>query len=140
MGFPQLYTRKPSGFAYNHPQNPAEEASILNSFFFIFFSALQDLKEEIDIRLSRVQDIKYEPRLLAEDDSRLLQLETQGTPGWPRAAGHPGTTRPCSAAGASCCCLLGVVALCPASLLLPSAAELSGWVFSSQAAITTCTG
>uniref|UniRef100_A0A493TUN6 Chromosome 1 open reading frame 43 n=1 Tax=Anas platyrhynchos platyrhynchos TaxID=8840 RepID=A0A493TUN6_ANAPP len=40
-----------------------------------------DLKEEIDIRLSRVQDIKYEPRLLAEDDSRLLQLETQGTPG-----------------------------------------------------------
>ncbi|KFV79077.1 Uncharacterized protein C1orf43, partial [Struthio camelus australis] len=38
-----------------------------------------DLKEEIDIRLSRVQDIKYEPRLLAEDDSRLLQLETQGS-------------------------------------------------------------
>ncbi|KFQ03132.1 Uncharacterized protein C1orf43, partial [Haliaeetus albicilla] len=37
-----------------------------------------DLKEEIDIRLSRVQDIKYEPWLLAEDDSRLLQLETQG--------------------------------------------------------------
>lgn len=45
----------------------------------IFFPAVQDLKEEIDIRLSRVQDIKYEPRLLAEDDSRLLQLETQGT-------------------------------------------------------------
>uniref|UniRef100_U3J6Y5 Chromosome 1 open reading frame 43 n=1 Tax=Anas platyrhynchos platyrhynchos TaxID=8840 RepID=U3J6Y5_ANAPP len=42
--------------------------------------APKDLKEEIDIRLSRVQDIKYEPRLLAEDDSRLLQLETQGTP------------------------------------------------------------
>lgn len=41
---------------------------------------MQDLKEEIDIRLSRVQDIKYEPWLLAEDDSRLLQLETQGTP------------------------------------------------------------
>ncbi|XP_009987690.1 PREDICTED: uncharacterized protein C1orf43 homolog, partial [Tauraco erythrolophus] len=39
-----------------------------------------DLKEEIDIRLSRVQDIKYEPRLLAEDDSRLLQLETQEIP------------------------------------------------------------
>ncbi|XP_010139887.1 PREDICTED: uncharacterized protein C1orf43 homolog [Buceros rhinoceros silvestris] len=39
--------------------------------------APKDLKEEIDIRLSRVQDIKYEPRLLAEDDSRLLQLETQ---------------------------------------------------------------
>ncbi|XP_049660787.1 protein C1orf43 homolog isoform X3 [Accipiter gentilis] len=41
--------------------------------------APKDLKEEIDIRLSRVQDIKYEPWLLAEDDSRLLQLETQGT-------------------------------------------------------------
>uniref|UniRef100_A0A8V1A858 C1orf43 homolog n=1 Tax=Gallus gallus TaxID=9031 RepID=A0A8V1A858_CHICK len=40
--------------------------------------APKDLKEEIDIRLSRVQDIKYEPQLLAEDDSRLLQLETQG--------------------------------------------------------------
>uniref|UniRef100_A0A672UY19 Chromosome 1 open reading frame 43 n=1 Tax=Strigops habroptila TaxID=2489341 RepID=A0A672UY19_STRHB len=40
--------------------------------------APKDLKEEIDIRLSRVQDIKYEPRLLAEDDGRLLQLETQG--------------------------------------------------------------
>ncbi|XP_064032010.1 protein C1orf43 homolog [Pogoniulus pusillus] len=38
----------------------------------------QDLKEEIDLRLSRVQDIKYEPQLLAEDDCRLLQLETQG--------------------------------------------------------------
>uniref|UniRef100_A0A8B9FVZ3 Chromosome 1 open reading frame 43 n=1 Tax=Amazona collaria TaxID=241587 RepID=A0A8B9FVZ3_9PSIT len=41
--------------------------------------APKDLKEEIDIRLSRVQDIKYEPRLLAEDDGRLLQLEAQGT-------------------------------------------------------------
>uniref|UniRef100_A0A8C7EGV8 Uncharacterized protein n=1 Tax=Nothoprocta perdicaria TaxID=30464 RepID=A0A8C7EGV8_NOTPE len=38
-----------------------------------------DLKEEIDTRLSRVQDIRYEPRLLAEDDSRLLQLETPGS-------------------------------------------------------------
>ena len=38
----------------------------------------QDLKEEIDIRLSKVQDIKYEPQLLADDDARLLQLETQG--------------------------------------------------------------
>uniref|UniRef100_A0A8I5T6T8 Uncharacterized protein n=1 Tax=Pongo abelii TaxID=9601 RepID=A0A8I5T6T8_PONAB len=37
-----------------------------------------DLKEEIDIRLSRIQDIKYEPQLLAHDDVRLLQLETQG--------------------------------------------------------------
>lgn len=44
-----------------------------------FFPAVQDLKEEIDIRLSRVQDIKYEPRLLAEGDGRLLQLETPGT-------------------------------------------------------------
>ncbi|XP_054035570.1 protein C1orf43 homolog [Dryobates pubescens] len=40
--------------------------------------APKDLKEEIDLRLSRVQDIKYEPQLLAEDDCRLLQLETQG--------------------------------------------------------------
>ncbi|XP_036200150.1 protein C1orf43 homolog isoform X5 [Myotis myotis] len=37
----------------------------------------KDLKEEIDIRLSRVQDIKYEPQLLADDDARLLQLDTQ---------------------------------------------------------------
>lgn len=44
-----------------------------------FLPAVQDLKEEIDIRLSRVQDIKYEPQLLAEDDGRLLQLETPGT-------------------------------------------------------------
>uniref|UniRef100_A0A8C3Y6Q2 Chromosome 1 open reading frame 43 n=1 Tax=Catharus ustulatus TaxID=91951 RepID=A0A8C3Y6Q2_CATUS len=42
--------------------------------------APKDLKEEIDIRLSRVQDIKYEPRLLAEDDGRLLQLETPEIP------------------------------------------------------------
>uniref|UniRef100_A0A2K6DEC2 Chromosome 1 open reading frame 43 n=1 Tax=Macaca nemestrina TaxID=9545 RepID=A0A2K6DEC2_MACNE len=41
-------------------------------------NAPKDLKEEIDIRLSRVQDIKYEPQLLADDDARLLQLETQG--------------------------------------------------------------
>uniref|UniRef100_A0A8C5YLU0 Uncharacterized protein n=1 Tax=Marmota marmota marmota TaxID=9994 RepID=A0A8C5YLU0_MARMA len=37
-----------------------------------------DLKEEIDIRLPRVQDIKYEPQVLADDDARLLHLETQG--------------------------------------------------------------
>ena len=43
------------------------------------FLCEQDLKEEIDIRLSRVQDIKYEPQLLADGDARLLQLETQGT-------------------------------------------------------------
>nr|XP_033778946.1 uncharacterized protein C1orf43 homolog isoform X2 [Geotrypetes seraphini] len=36
-----------------------------------------DLKEEIDIRLSKVQDVKCEPQLLADDDERLLQLETQ---------------------------------------------------------------
>ncbi|GAB1287761.1 Protein C1orf43 homolog [Apodemus speciosus] len=41
-------------------------------------NAPKDLKEEIDIRLSRVQDIKYEPQLLADDDTRLLQLDTQG--------------------------------------------------------------
>uniref|UniRef100_A0A8C7ETX5 Chromosome 1 open reading frame 43 n=1 Tax=Neovison vison TaxID=452646 RepID=A0A8C7ETX5_NEOVI len=43
-------------------------------------NAPKDLKEEIDIRLSRVQDIKYEPQLLADGDARLLQLETQGSP------------------------------------------------------------
>lgn len=42
-------------------------------------NAPKDLKEEIDIRLSRVQDIKYEPQLLADDDTRLLQLEAQGS-------------------------------------------------------------
>ncbi|KAF6292513.1 hypothetical protein mRhiFer1_001796 [Rhinolophus ferrumequinum] len=41
-------------------------------------NAPKDLKEEIDIRLSRVQDIKYEPQLLADGDARLLQLEAQG--------------------------------------------------------------
>uniref|UniRef100_A0A673TG29 Chromosome 1 open reading frame 43 n=1 Tax=Suricata suricatta TaxID=37032 RepID=A0A673TG29_SURSU len=41
-------------------------------------NAPKDLKEEIDIRLSRVQDIKYEPQLLADGDARLLQLEVQG--------------------------------------------------------------
>ncbi|XP_029436020.1 uncharacterized protein C1orf43 homolog isoform X1 [Rhinatrema bivittatum] len=40
-------------------------------------NAPKDLKEEIDIRLSQVQDIKYEPQLLAEDDERLLQLDMQ---------------------------------------------------------------
>lgn len=59
----------------SHPCDPAEQGSALNV---LSCSAVQDLKEEIDIRLSRVQDIKYEPQLLAEDDSRLLQLETQG--------------------------------------------------------------
>ncbi|XP_074092340.1 protein C1orf43 homolog isoform X2 [Macrotis lagotis] len=39
-------------------------------------SLLFDLKEEIDIRLSEGQDVKYEPQLLEENDARLLQLET----------------------------------------------------------------
>ncbi|EHB18059.1 hypothetical protein GW7_17528 [Heterocephalus glaber] len=37
-----------------------------------------EIGKEIGTRLSRVQDIKYEPQLLADDDTRLLQLETQG--------------------------------------------------------------
>ncbi|XP_075049659.1 protein C1orf43 homolog isoform X2 [Mixophyes fleayi] len=35
-----------------------------------------ELKEEIDNRLSKVQDIKFEPRLLAEGDDRMVQLDT----------------------------------------------------------------
>ncbi|XP_053134106.1 protein C1orf43 homolog isoform X2 [Hemicordylus capensis] len=42
--------------------------------------APKGMKEEIDIRLSRVQDIKYEPRLLSEDDARLVQLEAPRSP------------------------------------------------------------
>ncbi|XP_044304715.1 protein C1orf43 homolog isoform X2 [Varanus komodoensis] len=42
--------------------------------------APKGLKEEIDIRLSRVQDIRYEPRLLSYDDVRLLQLESPRNP------------------------------------------------------------
>lgn len=57
----------------SHPGDPTSRVRVF------LLPTMQDLKEEIDIRLSRVQDIKYEPRLLAEDDSRLLQLETQGT-------------------------------------------------------------
>ncbi|XP_063802866.1 protein C1orf43 homolog isoform X2 [Pseudophryne corroboree] len=41
-------------------------------------NAPKDLKEEIDNRLSKVQDIKFEPRLLAEGDDRMLQLDTPG--------------------------------------------------------------
>lgn len=40
-------------------------------------NAPKDL-EEIDIWLSRVQDSKYESQLSADDDSRLLKLESQG--------------------------------------------------------------
>lgn len=32
---------------------------------------LQGLREEIDSRLSKVQEIRFEPRLLSEDDDRL---------------------------------------------------------------------
>lgn len=32
---------------------------------------MQDLREEIDSRLSKVNDIRYEPRLLAAEDDRL---------------------------------------------------------------------
>ncbi|XP_025022989.1 uncharacterized protein C1orf43 homolog isoform X1 [Python bivittatus] len=42
--------------------------------------APKGLKEEIDIRLSQVQDIKYEPRLLSYNDTRLLQLESPRSP------------------------------------------------------------
>uniref|UniRef100_A0A8C8T113 RIKEN cDNA 4933434E20 gene n=1 Tax=Peromyscus maniculatus bairdii TaxID=230844 RepID=A0A8C8T113_PERMB len=59
-------------------------------------NAPKDLKEEIDIRLSRVQDIKYEPQLLADDDTRLLQLETQGTQKIPF---HAEGRHPCSLMG-----------------------------------------
>lgn len=38
----------------------------------------EDLKEETDIQLSRLQDIKYELQLLEDDGARKLQLETQG--------------------------------------------------------------
>ncbi|XP_030044042.1 protein C1orf43 homolog [Microcaecilia unicolor] len=44
-------------------------------------NAPKDLKEEIDIQLSKVQDVKYESQLLADDDQRLLQLETLGDKG-----------------------------------------------------------
>lgn len=35
--------------------------------------SLQGLKEDIDSRLSRVQEICFEPRLLSEEDDRLKQ-------------------------------------------------------------------
>lgn len=108
-----------------------------------FFLAVQDLKEEIDIRLSRVQDIKYEPRLLAEDDGRLLQLETPGTvPEVP--------SRTCSLGAKSHLWLLMLVSchmrwcLCscfPFPLGGIQGLQRSQFVLSLyQAAITTCTG
>ncbi|XP_034263879.1 protein C1orf43 homolog [Pantherophis guttatus] len=42
--------------------------------------APKGLKEEIDIRLSRVQDIRYEPRLLLYSDTRMLQLDSPRNP------------------------------------------------------------
>ncbi|CAI9535842.1 unnamed protein product [Staurois parvus] len=41
-------------------------------------NAPRELKEEIDNRLSKVQDIKFEPQLLEEGDDRLLQLDAPG--------------------------------------------------------------
>lgn len=35
--------------------------------------SVQGLKEEIDSKLSRVQEIRFEPRLLSEEDDRLKQ-------------------------------------------------------------------
>ncbi|MGH0179840.1 UNVERIFIED_CONTAM: hypothetical protein FKN15_002306 [Acipenser sinensis] len=43
-------------------------------------NALVDLKEEIELRLSKVQDIRYEPQLLSEGDERLQQLQEPGSP------------------------------------------------------------
>ncbi|XP_041099029.1 protein C1orf43 homolog [Polyodon spathula] len=43
-------------------------------------NAPKDLKEEIELRLSKVQDIKYEPQLLSEGDERLQQLQEPGSP------------------------------------------------------------
>ncbi|XP_028648246.2 protein C1orf43 homolog isoform X1 [Erpetoichthys calabaricus] len=42
-------------------------------------NAPKELKEEIDTRLSKVQGIKYEPRLLAESDERLRQQQDLGS-------------------------------------------------------------
>lgn len=43
-------------------------------------NAPKDLKEEIELRLSKVQDIRYEPQLLSEGDERLQQLQEPGSP------------------------------------------------------------
>uniref|UniRef100_A0A803J5M6 Chromosome 1 open reading frame 43 n=1 Tax=Xenopus tropicalis TaxID=8364 RepID=A0A803J5M6_XENTR len=44
-------------------------------------NAPKELRDEIDIRLSKVQDIKFEPQLLAAGDERLLQLDRPGQEG-----------------------------------------------------------
>ncbi|KAI1885946.1 hypothetical protein AGOR_G00208990 [Albula goreensis] len=41
-------------------------------------NAPKELREEIDSRLSKVQDIRYEPRLLSEDDDRLKHRGQNG--------------------------------------------------------------
>lgn len=41
-------------------------------------SCFQDLKEEIESRLSKVNNIRYEPRLLSEDDDRLKHRGQNG--------------------------------------------------------------
>lgn len=42
-------------------------------------NAPKELKEEIDNRLTKVQDIKFEPRLLSEEDARLHSIQQQET-------------------------------------------------------------
>ncbi|XP_069507829.1 protein C1orf43 homolog isoform X2 [Ambystoma mexicanum] len=44
-------------------------------------NAPKDMKEEIERRLSKVQEVKYEPQLLSEDDHRLQELEERGHEG-----------------------------------------------------------
>lgn len=39
---------------------------------------MQDLREEIDSRLSKVNDIRYEPRLLGAEDDRLTYRGQNG--------------------------------------------------------------
>lgn len=119
----------------SHPCDPAEQGSALNV---LSCSAVQDLKEEIDIRLSRVQDIKYEPQLLAEDDSRLLQLETQGDV--PITAGTSVGLLPVRhIRGAGLVAGLLLVLLASWGYLCALLSPRFGFSL-FQAAITTCTG
>lgn len=41
-------------------------------------NAPKELKEEIDSRLSKVNDIRFEPRLLAKEDDRLKHQGQNG--------------------------------------------------------------
>lgn len=43
------------------------------SVYFPLSLNLQGMREEIDSRLSKVQEIRFEPRLLEEEDDRLKQ-------------------------------------------------------------------